>query len=223
LIEALKHQALSARREQPNPADFETILRTFNLPIDSLKPHARHPIPKNLLVPKTKNISVPRGSYLRPLPTLSEELSGKPEKESKEYIPSQFPEFPSRHTFVSTPREESRDKKDPNLMREEVSKAAKQGEDALRGLLRASKVRQQKEVRSQTQRYPASRERYKLWEHAMERMMKSRDGLSALRDSTSEKPLGDQIANASMIVNSATESHRREGVRSTRRPAARTT
>ncbi|PKS07428.1 hypothetical protein jhhlp_006031 [Lomentospora prolificans] len=222
LLGVLKRQALSARREQPTPVDFEKMLRTFNLPVDSLKPHVRHPVLANRLVPKTKTIPAPDGPYLRPLPTLSEELSGKPEKESKEYIPSLFPDFPSRHTFVSTPREETQSKKDPNAMREHISKAAKQGEDALRGLLRASKVRQQKEVRSQAQRYPASRERYRLWEQAMEKMMKPQDGQLAPQDDALAKPLADRIANASMIVNSSTDTLRREGVRTTRRPAGRT-
>ncbi|CAI4214991.1 unnamed protein product [Parascedosporium putredinis] len=223
ILGVLKRQALSARREQPTPVDFERTLQTFNLPIDSLKPHVRHPIHATRLVPKVETISLPDGPHLRPLPTLADELSGKPAKEEKEYIPSLFPEFPSRHTFISTPREESQDKKEPNTMREHLSKAAKQGEDALRGLLRASKVRQQKEVRSQAQRYPASRERYKLWEQAMGKMMKPLDEEGLVRVEDSSKPAADQVANASMIVNFSTDSLRREGVRTTRRPPARTT
>lgn len=223
ILGVLKRQALSARREQPTPVDFERTLQTFNLPVDSLKPHVRHPIHATRLVPKVETISLPDGPHLRPLPTLADELSGKPAKEEKEYIPSLFPEFPSRHTFISTPREESQDKKEPNTMREHLSKAAKQGEDALRGLLRASKVRQQKEVRSQAQRYPASRERYKLWEQAMGKMMKPVGEEGLVRAEDSSKPAADQVANASMIVNFSTDSLRREGVRATRRPPARTT
>ncbi|SPO07136.1 uncharacterized protein DNG_09830 [Cephalotrichum gorgonifer] len=213
-IEALKLRSYSARREQPNPVDFEATLSRFNLTVDSLKPHLSPPISRDLLVPETHEISLAGGGFLSPLPTLTDDLSGRSEKEEKGYIPSQFPEFPSRHTFVSTPRDDNQTRRDVKRANEDVSKAAKQGEDALRGLLRASKIRQQKEVRSQVQSHDASRERYRLWELAMEKMMKAQgqDGGAPEADMA----MADKIADASMIVNSSTQFMRRESARAVR-------
>lgn len=146
---------------------------------------------------------------LQPLPTLGEDLSGKPEKEEKGYIPEQFPEFPSRHTFVSTPRGDDQDRKGLKKTTGDVSSAAKQGEDALRGLLRASKIRQQKEVRSQVETHDASKGRYQLWEQAMGKMMKGQEGVETAAD----MPVADRIADASMIVNSSAGFMRRENAR----------
>lgn len=212
-IEALKLRSYSARREQPNPVDFEATLSRFNLTVDSLKPHVRAPIDRRLLVPETVEVTIDSGGFLRPLPTLGDDLSGLPEKEEKGYIPSQFPEFPSRHTFVSTPREDDGTRRrDVKRANEDLTKAAKQGEDALRGLLRASKIRQQKEVRAQVQSHDASRERYRLWELAMEKMMKGEEG----GESAADMAMADKIADASMIVNSSTEFMRRESARTAR-------
>lgn len=211
-IEAVKLRSHSARREYPNPVDFEATLYRFNLTPDSLEPHLRPPIDRKLLVPETVEITMDSGGFLRPLPTLASDLSGKAEKDEKGYIPSQFPEFPSRHTFVSTPREEVSGGRDLKRINMEVSKAAKQGEDALRGLLRASKIRQQKEVRSQVQSQDTSRERYRLWELAMEKMMTEAEGGAAAAGMT----MADRIADASMIVNSEAEFMRRESARTTR-------
>lgn len=167
------------------------------------------PIEKNRLIPEFVDIQVDGDGLLRPLPTLGDDLSGRAQKEDKGYIPSQFPEFPSRHTFVSTPREEDGSRRDVKRANEGASNAAKQGEDALRGLLRASKIRQQKEVRSQVQHHDTSKERYRLWEQAMEKMMKGQGADEAATD----MPMADQIADASMIVNSSSEYMRRENVR----------
>lgn len=211
-IEALKLRSYSARREQPNPVDFEATLGRFNLTVDSLKPHVRPPIKKDLLIPDMVELQVDGDGLLLPLPTLGDDLSGRPEKEEKGYIPSQFPEFPSRHTFVSTEREDDENRRDLKKVNDGVSNAAKQGEDALRGLLRASKIRQQKEVRSQVQTHDASRGRYQLWELAMEKMMKAREPAETAAD----MPMADQIADASMIVNSASGFMRRENARAAR-------
>lgn len=146
---------------------------------------------------------------LQPLPTLGDDLSGRPEKEEKEYIPSQFPDFPSRHTFVSTPREEDQGQRDVKKATDEMTNTAKQGEDALRGLLRASKIRQQKEVRSQVETHDTSRWRYHLWEQAMEKMMKRQE----MAETAADMPMADRIADASMIVNSSAGFMRRENAR----------
>src|SRR5690606_48343 len=98
-IEALKLRSYAARREQPNPTDFEATLGRFNLTVDSLQPHVSSPIEKHRLIPEFVDVQVDGNGLLRPLPTLGDDLSGRAQKESKGYIPSQFPEFPSRHTF----------------------------------------------------------------------------------------------------------------------------
>jgi transcription initiation factor TFIID subunit 8 len=212
-IEALKLRSYSARREQPTPVDFEATLYRFNLTTDSLKPHLKPPIDRKLLIPDTVEVPVDSDSFTRPLPTLANDLSGKTAKEERGYIPSQFPEFPSRHTFVSTPREDHESGRDLTKVNKEVSKAAKQGEDALRRLLRASKIRQQKEVRTQVQSQDTSKQRYRLWELAMEKMMAEQD----VHEVDGDMTMADRIADASMIVNSSVEFMRREGAKAARK------
>jgi Transcription factor TFIID complex subunit 8 C-term. len=68
---------------------------------------------------------------------------------------------------------------DPKKIREAAAKEAKAGEEALRRLMRASKVAKQKEIRSAAQRQAARRDRYNLWEMAMKEMLE--DGTKGKR------------------------------------------
>ncbi|KAJ3570416.1 hypothetical protein NPX13_g5739 [Xylaria arbuscula] len=51
-IHQLKRVAHGARRSDPIPTDYEAALRYHNLPLSSLKPHLKNPVPKRLLEPK---------------------------------------------------------------------------------------------------------------------------------------------------------------------------
>lgn len=103
MAEDIARFALAGRRNQPVPTDFESTMPRFNIGTSALRPHLKNPIPASKLEPRyliedpstaTKPATIDGGD----LPLLSEELSGRPEKEGKSYIPSCFPEFPSIHT-----------------------------------------------------------------------------------------------------------------------------
>ena len=206
LVDDLKRTAISARREQPTPADFQSTLDLRNLHVPHLKPHLRPPVPRERLAPEYFELDVLSDSYA-PLPLLGEELSGRPDKDCKPYIPSSFPDFPSRHTYRSTRHQQADDHK-PNRIREEAARAAKQGEDALRKLVRAAKIRKQKEVRSVVQRDPHGRQRYQLWETAMKGLLQT------------VGKADEDVADQSMIVNSEGSFLRREVAKSSKRVAA---
>lgn len=183
---------MAARREHPIPTDFELMLRYHNLSTSSLKPHLRTPIAKEDLTPKYTNIVATDPDALRTLPLLSSELSGQADKDAKHFIPASFPDFPSQHTYRCTLQEDT-GTRDSQRIREEAARTAQQGEDALRRLVRASKMRKQKEVKSLVERDIQGKERFRLWETTMRRFM----GTDGRGDNAS---LVD-IADHSMIVN----------------------
>lgn len=192
IIEETKRLAVASRREQPNPADFEHMLRRYSLPISSLKPHLKNPTsadPIPIFVRTTETGDV---SDFKPLPLLGAELSGQADKDAKSYIPASFPDFPSRHTYKFTPQDDSRTR-DSQKIREEAALNAQQGEDALRRLVRASKMRKQKEAKTLVERDNQGKERFRLWESTMKRFM----GGKTQNNTTGQV----EIADHSMIVN----------------------
>lgn len=112
---------------------------------------------------------------------------------------------------------------DPKKMREAAAKEAKAGEEALRKLMRASKVASQKESWASAQREPARRERYELWESAMRELIED-DAKAKGQEIAPAEMHGEKgregIADHSMIVNAELARHRREIVRAgSRKPA----
>ncbi|KAF7543478.1 hypothetical protein G7046_g9992 [Stylonectria norvegica] len=210
LIEDVKSFALSARREHPIPTDFERTLRRYNVPISSLKPHVKHPIPKQQTVPKYIDALPEDEDAYTTLPLLGEELSGQPDKDEKEYIPPSFPDFPSKHTYKFTPQEDV-NVRDSKKIREEAARTAQHGEDALRRLVRASKMRKQKEVKSLVECDVYGKERFRLWETTMKRFM----GIEGRGEHTDQV----EIADHSMIVNGEVTFSRKEVPRLGKRSA----
>lgn len=185
------------------------------------------------------------GKEFTDLPCLDEELSGKADKEAKSYIPDYFPQFPSTHTYkytpvdiesvtVRTPMHEviagggvtkthnttqpAPDwRGDPKKIREAAAVQAKQAEEALRKLVRASKMASLKDLRSTAEKNPISKNRYDLWEEAMKDMLKDKRPVNSGSDANRE-----DLAELSMVVNAEKRYHRREVPRSAKRKIADT-
>ncbi|KAJ3518938.1 hypothetical protein NM208_g14323 [Fusarium decemcellulare] len=213
MVEATKSLALAARREHPIPTDFEHALRRHNISMSSLKPHLKPPIPKKQIVPSYANVLFEDQDAYTTLPLLGEELSGQPDKDEKEYVPASFPDFPSKHTYKFTPQEDV-NVRDSKKIREEAARTAQQGEDALRRLVRASKMRKQKEVKLLVERDVHGKERFRLWESTMKRFMAA-EGRGENTDQM-------EIADHSMIVNGEVLFSRKEIPRVGKRSAALT-
>ncbi|KAK0644361.1 WD40-repeat-containing domain protein [Cercophora newfieldiana] len=206
----------SARRSHPIPSDFEKALKRHNLTTSMLQPHRKPPIPRSKRLPTFALLDL-NDSEEMDLPILGEELDGFKEKAEKNYIPTSFPSFPSVHTYKYTP--ESIDTipyGDPKKMREAAAKEAKAGEEALRKLLRASKVASQKESWSSAQRDPARRERHDHWESTM-RWLIEEEARGKGQEIAAVEMHGEKgregIADHSMIVNSERRYHRREAAK----------
>ncbi|KAI6348463.1 hypothetical protein MCOR25_010801 [Pyricularia grisea] len=275
LTQEVRLFALASRRTQPIPTDYEISLKRFNLGTSLLRPHLRHPIAKkkkrHLLEPTFATpAAAATDGPLDGLPLLGEELSGKAEKESKSYIPASFPDFPSIHTYKSTPQDvdevtvrgtglrlpngepikdtlapeepyagEAPPRADPRRMREASARESKLAEEALRGVVRASKINTLKEARLAAQRSRMSRNRYDFWEESMRDLVEDACGsrkksgddgggndgdgdgftfavAAPARGSTAAR---SEIADHSMIVNAHKVGHRQEVSRGGKRAA----
>lgn len=135
--------------------------------------------------------------------------------------------------------------KDPKHIREAAAVEAKQAEEALRGLMRASKVNKLKEVRAAADRSSLNKKRYILWEAAMRELIV--DSRQQQRGGGSSRPGGalgspvngsqsmdaspskvaksaaaalrEEIADQSMMVNAEKVYHRKEIPRKARKIA----
>lgn len=209
-VEHLKQTANAARRENPTPADFETILRRYNIPTSSLEPHLKNPIPKKKLSPKTYNpitedLQVVQSTSMPRF--LGSELDGNLDKVAKAWIPASFPGFPSKHSYRFTAMEAP--VPDLQKKRAEAAADARKGEEALRRIDRAAKISRHKELKALADRNPLSRKRHQ----ALEQMMK--DFIPSTGRSTTNGSL--EIADHSMIVNAGAKYLRQEVPKASRR------
>ncbi len=209
-IEQLKREAHVARRENPTPADFETVLRRYNIPTSSLKPHLKTPVAKKKLSPALYNPITEDLSAIQRTETpqfLGPELDGNLDKESREWIPQSFPGFPSRHSYRFTAVEAPAP--DPRKKRAEAAAEARKGEEALRRIDRAAKISRHKELKELANRNPLSKRRHQ----ALEEMM--RDFIPVTTGGRSNGSL--DIADHSMIVNAGAKYLRQEVPKASRR------
>jgi transcription initiation factor TFIID subunit 8 len=103
-------------------------------------------------------------------------LSGKAEKDSKPYIPSHFPPFPSKHTWKATPVFTEREN-DPRKIREKATEEGILAEQSLRKLMVAQKKGLQKTNDRVGKRKRSKRmvESDRLWEVAMKEVRDDED------------------------------------------------
>ncbi|KAI1500340.1 Bromodomain associated-domain-containing protein [Biscogniauxia marginata] len=201
-VNDLKRTANAARRVDPTPTDFEATLGRHNIPLSSLKPHLKTPIPKEQLTPTFYNPIKEDLDYLQNSPpALGDELDGKYEKEEKSWIPKSFPAFPSKHSYKWTPLKEK--PRDPQKKRAVASADARNGEKALRRIDRAAKISRQKELKEMANRNPLSRQRHEAWETLMKDLLPASGAM--------------EIADHSTIVNASAKYSRKELPRASRR------
>ncbi|KAJ2986795.1 hypothetical protein NUW58_g4860 [Xylaria curta] len=205
-IHRLKQVAHAARRSDPIPTDFDAALRYHNLPLCSLKPHLKNPVPKRLLEPAFYNPIVENTTYLESTPpVLGDELDGKYEKEERPWIPKHFPSFPSKHTYRYTPAELPA--KNTEKKRIEAQADARKAEMALRRIDRAAKMTRQKELREVAKRNTLTKRRHETWEGLMKSLLPT----SRTADGATE------VADHSTIVNAGAKFGRKELPRANRR------
>ncbi|RKF62811.1 putative bromodomain associated protein [Erysiphe neolycopersici] len=216
LLSKVTASMLSSRRCQPIPNDFRYALSEFDIPLLSIVPHLRPPVPNSKLLIKLEQLP----SEELPASTcdtlLGDELSGEADKKNKPYIPKNFPSFPSKHTYKWTEKESARDV-DARKIREEAAKVARQGEEALRRLTKIAKTAKEKDAKKTASKDPRSKERHEIWETVMESLLSGRGSYlnSPLKENNSE------TISTSMIVNSERQ-YFRKGV-STRKNSLQST
>ena len=157
---------LNARRSQPTPLDFKYALSRFDLPLASLEAHLKPPVSASWVRPELETPPTEESRSQSLALLLGGDLSGEPDKKSKLYIPKRFPSFPSQHTYKWTKMKSTRET-DPRKIREEAAKAARQGEEALRRLVKVSKAGNDKDLKRAANRDPRRKERHEMWEKAM--------------------------------------------------------
>lgn len=126
---------LSARRVQPIAPDFEYALNHHRITPDDLRPYLKLPptvTPIRTLLPSPP----PEDEVKRKLPFLNA-LRGEESETNRSYVPKHFPDFPSKHTYSSTPVFTERDN-DPRKIRERAAEDGRHGEEALRKLASAA-------------------------------------------------------------------------------------
>jgi len=190
---------LNARRPEPTPLDFEYALAQFDLPLASIRPHLKPPIPatKSRLHLESfppEESRIERDNRLAKL--LGDDLSGESDKAEKAYVPKKFIPFPSKHTYKWTEKESLRET-DPRKIREEAAKSARHAEEALRRLVKISKAGQEKDIKLAASRDPRSKERHELWEKTMQDLMAGKEHR------------GSDDEDQSMIINSESQYFRK--------------
>ncbi|KAL5116430.1 hypothetical protein ACEQ8H_005666 [Pleosporales sp. CAS-2024a] len=132
---------------------LEQHLDTGDIPPSLLQPHFVPPAPREAPPPDTESL-------------LGPELSGKADKETRAYIPSHFPPFPSIHTYKATPVFTKREN-DPRKIREKATEEGIMAEQSLRKLMAAQKVGIQKQNVGKRKRSERMKASNRLWQAAM--------------------------------------------------------
>jgi len=201
---------LNARRSLPTPIDFQYGLAEFHIPMLSLIPHLKPPIPSYKTHIQLEALPPENHALNNTTKLIGDDLSGETDKKHMPHIPKRFPSFPSKHTYKWTEKESARET-DPRKIREEAAKAARQGEEALRKLAKVGKAGQGKDVKNAASKDPKSKQRHNMWEHTM------KDLLAGKKDVAFGEPMVIRETDRSMIVN-ADRSYCRKGPPAKRKP-----
>ncbi|KAL2071310.1 hypothetical protein VTL71DRAFT_12545 [Oculimacula yallundae] len=199
---------LNARRSLPTPPDFKYALSQFDLPIASIEPHLKPPIPASKLHLQLEPAPPAKSNSPSLEKLLGDALSGEAEKKVKPYIPKRFPSFPSRHTYKWTETDSGRET-NPRRVREEAAKLARQSEEALRRLTKVAKAGKEKDVKKAASKDAKSKERHEMWEKTIGAL--STDKVEAV----AKEGVGDD--DRGLIVN-ADRSFYRKGMAAKKKP-----
>ncbi|POS85632.1 hypothetical protein EPUL_001174 [Erysiphe pulchra] len=206
LLSKVTTSMLSSRRSQPIPNDLQYALSEFDIPLLSIVPHLRPPVPTSKLLIKLEQSPAEELPVFTSDTLLGDELSGEADKKKKPYIPKNFPSFPSKHTYKWTEKESARSV-DPRKIREEAAKVARQGEEALRRLTKIAKAANEKDAKKMASKDPRSKERHEIWESVMESLLSGKNSSC----NSPGKENNDETISTSMIVN-AERQYFRKGV-----------
>lgn len=136
---------------------LEQHFDTGDIPPSLLQPHFDPPAPPEAAPPNTESL-------------LGPELSGKADKDTRSYIPSHFPPFPSKHTYKATPVFTKREH-DPRKIREKATEEGIQAEQSLRKLMAAQKAGIQKRNVGNRKRSKRMKQNDQLWQSAMTELL----------------------------------------------------
>ncbi|CAI7591161.1 unnamed protein product [Penicillium pancosmium] len=131
----VRQSMLSSRRIQPIPHDFELALKRGRLSHDELRDYIQAPLSTST-IPTLLPSPPPEDEVSRRLPFLNA-LRGEESESNRSYVPSHFPDFPSKHTYSATAVFTERDS-DPRKIRERAAEDGRHGEEALRKLASAA-------------------------------------------------------------------------------------
>lgn len=193
-LQQVRTSMSSARRTDTVPHDWvyaltstglrgsgplEQHLDTGDIPPSLLQPHFDPPEPPEAPPPDTETL-------------LGRELSGKADKDTRAYIPSHFPAFPSKHTYKATPVFTKREN-DPRKIREKATEEGIQAEQSLRKLMTAQKAGIQKRNTGNQRRSRRMKENDALWQDAMTQLLADEKQME--KDEVTERERLDHIEN----------------------------
>ena len=163
----VKMSMSAGRRVQPVPEDFIHAMAARGLTSSKLEQHLdTQPFVPDQLLPELP----PPPPSEEPPPALDDllgpELSGKPIKETKKWIPKHLPAFPSKHAWQATPVYTNREQ-DPRKIREKATEEGILAEQALRKLMTANKAGIEKQGTSKRRQSKRQEVTEKLWKAAM--------------------------------------------------------